>query len=242
MSRHEHSVITYLRDEDLIAAAVPRLKAGLDAGATVVIIATADHRRLFQKALDAQASAPKPTERVVLLDAAETLGRFRAGDELDAAAFDRVVGGLIREKSSAGEIVAFGEMVDLLWKEGRRDAALALEALWDRLGAGKSFGLVCSYRIDSRAQASYAEGLEAIATCHTSPLEAPAERAAAAAIDEAVDQVAGPLSRLLSALIDAEAPPGLTPGQRRLAWLRRNLPLTAEKVFGRLSTTQGKGG
>src|SRR5262249_9911455 len=40
---------------------------------------------------------------------------------------------------------AFGEMVPLLWAEGRQDAALALEQLWNDLVARLPLSILCGY-------------------------------------------------------------------------------------------------
>ncbi len=44
--------------------------------------------------------------------------------------------------------VAFGEMVALLWAEGKRDAAVRLEQLWNELARRHSFHLLCAYPRD----------------------------------------------------------------------------------------------
>jgi PAS domain S-box-containing protein len=44
---------------------------------------------------------------------------------------------------------AFGEMVDLLWRDGRRRAAIELEHLWNEASAIHSFSLLCAYAISS---------------------------------------------------------------------------------------------
>lgn len=69
---------------------------------------------------------------------------------LDSAAFDRVIGAVIRRAAAGGRAVrAFGEMVALLWDDGLVTEAVQLEALWEELGAGYPFSLFCAYRADS---------------------------------------------------------------------------------------------
>lgn len=43
----------------------------------------------------------------------------------------------------------YGEMVALLWDEGRRDAALELENLWNHLASRHRFTLLCAYPLAS---------------------------------------------------------------------------------------------
>src|SRR6185369_4192263 len=46
-------------------------------------------------------------------------------------------------------IRAYGEMVDLLWKDGLDTAAIQLEMLWNRLARLESFSLLCGYSMGS---------------------------------------------------------------------------------------------
>jgi hypothetical protein len=62
--------------------------------------------------------------------------RFR---EVATAALRRVGGG--RETT----IRAYGEMVDLLWKDGRSAASIKLEMLWNKLAGTHDFSLLCGY-------------------------------------------------------------------------------------------------
>ena len=39
----------------------------------------------------------------------------------------------------------YGEMVDVLWRSGRKDAALSLETLWHQLIARRKWSLLCGY-------------------------------------------------------------------------------------------------
>jgi hypothetical protein len=65
-----------------------------------------------------------------------------------ASAFRRAVGGLlseIRRNNDNRPIRAYGEMVDLLWKDGREVAAIRLETLWNQLARNYDFALLCGY-------------------------------------------------------------------------------------------------
>jgi len=63
-------------------------------------------------------------------------------------AFRRTLGQILTDLRRGREhctIRAYGEMVDLLWKEGREAAAIRLETLWNQLGSTHDFGLLCGY-------------------------------------------------------------------------------------------------
>jgi hypothetical protein len=38
-------------------------------------------------------------------------------------------------------------MVDVLWQQGQRDAAIRLEVLWNQLAQSQAFSLLCGYAI-----------------------------------------------------------------------------------------------
>ena len=83
-----------------------------------------------------------------MLDAVEMLGQFMIGDQPDPELFEKSVGVVIRQAlAGRGRTVAraYGEMVDVLWKEGRSEAALALEILWNRSVVRHGFALLCGY-------------------------------------------------------------------------------------------------
>src|SRR6185369_562599 len=69
---------------------------------------------------------------------------------------------------------AFGEMVALLWADGRREAALELEALWNELGANLSFSLLCAYPIS--AFDTYADHAPFLEVCGSHVRALPTER------------------------------------------------------------------
>jgi hypothetical protein len=47
--------------------------------------------------------------------------------------------------SGKGSVRAYGEMVDLLWKNDKEDAALSLETLWNQFVATRRCSLLCGY-------------------------------------------------------------------------------------------------
>jgi MEDS: MEthanogen/methylotroph, DcmR Sensory domain len=148
-----HVVQFYDHDEQLAERATGYLLEALENGGVAIVIATPEHRREFEARLTeagVDLGAARARRAYFARDARETLREFMAAGAVDAAAFDRVIGGLIRQAGSAGRPVhAFGEMVALLWDEGLVNAAAQLEALWNELGREHSFSLSCGYRADA---------------------------------------------------------------------------------------------
>jgi signal transduction histidine kinase len=82
--------------------------------------------------------------QIQLLDAAETLAAFMVDGEPDWGKFKAVIGPVM-ERANRRPVRAYGEMVDLLWRDGNPGAALQLEELWHRLGTIYPFALLCGY-------------------------------------------------------------------------------------------------
>jgi len=155
-----HVVQFYGHDEELAERVAGYLLEALRDGDAIIVIATPEHRQAFESRLSgagADLAAARDGGAYLALDARQTLSQFTAGGRpgaaaLDWAAFDRVVGGLIRRAGAGGRPVrAYGEMVALLWDDGLVAAALQLESMWDELGRRHPFSLFCGYRVDSVA-------------------------------------------------------------------------------------------
>ena len=62
-------------------------------------------------------------------------------------------------------IRAYGEMVDVLWKQGLSKAAIELEILWNKLALKHSFSLLCGYSMGSFYKQT--QQLDQIASLHS---------------------------------------------------------------------------
>jgi signal transduction histidine kinase len=153
--RRSHIVRYYESDASLVSEVSQLVAAGLGAGQPAIVIATPAHRDALERRLNAQrvgVSEARRSKRYVPLDAAETLARITSDGWPDPVKFGEIVGGTVGRAaavSPAGHVVAFGEMVALLWAEGRRDAAIRLEELWNELAKSHSFALLCAYPISA---------------------------------------------------------------------------------------------
>jgi PAS domain S-box-containing protein len=148
-----HVVRFYTDDSSYLDTLHHSVEAVLKAGDAAVIIATEAHRNGLTSRLNASGlDLARAIEdgRYALLDAAETLSRFMSGGMPDPASFAEIIGIRIAQarkatEKSHGRVSAFGEMVAVLWAEGKFDAAVALEQLWNQLAETHSFGLQCAY-------------------------------------------------------------------------------------------------
>ncbi|MBW8877741.1 MAG: MEDS domain-containing protein [Acidobacteria bacterium] len=147
---HDHSVQFYEKDAFLIDRLSDFIGAGLEAGQAGIIIATSTHRADLAQRLKARGASLDVSlhaDRYIALDAAETLSKFMVDGWPDERRFADEMKELLRRMARDGnrQVLAFGEMVALLWAEGRHEAALRLEELWNDLARTESFSLLCAY-------------------------------------------------------------------------------------------------
>jgi PAS domain S-box-containing protein len=142
----EHLVQFYEDDAFLLDELTEFIGAGLRAGEAGIVIATPAHRGDLARRLQAIDGSWHP-DRYIALDAAETLSRFMVDGWPDERRFVSLMEGVLWRAAQNGtrQVRAFGEMVALLWADGKHDAALCLEELWNDLARTHSFSLLCAY-------------------------------------------------------------------------------------------------
>jgi len=168
----EHAVQFYHSDEFLVSELVSYIVLGLREGESVVVIATESHRnatlaQLALRGIGVEAAARSGA--LVMLDAGDTLREITRPDGVDPARFHAVIGGVMTEalqRSDRRRARAYGEMVDLLWRDGRPSIALVLEELWNELLSLHPFSLLCAYAMDSFRGASDAGGFDLVCRAH----------------------------------------------------------------------------
>ncbi|HEV7990934.1 MAG TPA: ATP-binding protein [Gemmatimonadaceae bacterium] len=176
LSAHAHTVQFYEDDRFLAETVADFFAAGLVNGQRAVAIATPAHRELFaaglfEKGFDVERA--RTNGQLVLLDADELLSAFMVGGMPDAGRFRVAMDGLLGSHARFGEgvaprkpVLAFGEMVDLLWRRGNLEGALRLEELWNDLASVYNFSLLCAYSLESFVNDSHDAPLRAICDRH----------------------------------------------------------------------------
>lgn len=148
---HFHGVQFYNSPDTLCRIAGDFLGEGVEQGQLAVVIATADHAARIESCLHRRGNdvaALKRRGRLVVVDARETMELFMRDGMPNPGAFRRTVGEILVKVRGGREhcvIRAYGEMVDLLWKDGHEAAAIRLETLWNQLGSTHDFALLCGY-------------------------------------------------------------------------------------------------
>jgi PAS domain S-box-containing protein len=149
----EHLVQFYETEAFLLDALEAYMQGGLQAGDTCLVLATPPHRRDLERRLST-AGVDLATARrdgtYLTLDARATLAKLLVDGWPDPQRFAQVVGRqVVRAMRPQRHVRVFGELVAILWAEGRHAAAIRLEELWNELqcAAPAPFTLFCAYAL-----------------------------------------------------------------------------------------------
>jgi hypothetical protein len=148
-----HGVRFYENSDGLCRIVANFIQEGLRKGESGIILATPAHATgiealLIAGGIDTEASRMRG--ELVLLDANTVLAGFMTGGKPNAALFQQTVIPIIEKvsRSGTGSVVRlYGEMVDVLWKDGQTEAAMRLEAMWNSLANTHAFSLLCGYAL-----------------------------------------------------------------------------------------------
>ncbi|HEX7114837.1 MAG TPA: PAS domain S-box protein [Steroidobacter sp.] len=169
VEHQDHYLQLYANSTELVNAVRGFAREGLCEHSAVVMIATEDHLERFAQALSEDGidlARAEASGQYVPLVASTILSQVLIDGWPQAEPFERVVGGIINEaKTHFPSVRTFGEMVGLLWSEGRYGAAVQLESLWNDLRSRYPFALYCAY--PATGAGDQAGWLEEAHACHT---------------------------------------------------------------------------
>jgi hypothetical protein len=154
--RAVHSVHIYENDASLIARLSEINATSMRLLDSALIIATAAHRERLISALEdvgVDARSCARDGRYTMFDARQLLLTFMRDGMPDSDLFRQSIGSVLldarrRADSRSQGLIAFGEMVALLWQDGNKAAALKLEELWNNAMRDVTFHLHCAYPRD----------------------------------------------------------------------------------------------
>ena len=154
---HRHEVQFYSDDALLLDTFARFIAVALKSGRAAIVAVTESHRdglvsRLKEHGLDVDATTQQGT--YIQLDIDKTFSTFMVNDMPDATRFFQIVGGLIEAAAKAARqphhgVVLCGEGTSVLWAEGKADAAIRLEQLWNEVGKTSGVDILCGYALSS---------------------------------------------------------------------------------------------
>jgi signal transduction histidine kinase len=178
---HPNHIVQFYEDDAFLCDSVAQFLAiGLAAGEPVCVVATPEHRaafaaRLARRGLDIDESRARG--QLAWLDAGDTLARFMVGDMPDWTLFSGFFGAIVeqsRRRAPLACVRTYGEMVDLLWRDGKKQAALRLEAMWNEFSASHSLSLLCAYVMGNFYRSSDVDSFRDVCRAHAQVVPAAA--------------------------------------------------------------------
>ncbi|MEY2580397.1 MAG: hypothetical protein QOE09_246 [Ilumatobacteraceae bacterium] len=171
---HDHAVLFYEDDDDLISSVCQYVIDGLEADEVAVVVATVGHSSAFELAMrraGVDVGRARAEGRLVTLNADKAMSRFLVDDWPKSSAFFAQFGELIRGAAGTGrQVRVYGEMVAVLWDAGHVAAAIELESLWNDLRELVPFSLLCAYPARMVCGDENEASLHQICQCHSEVL------------------------------------------------------------------------
>jgi DNA-binding NarL/FixJ family response regulator len=169
-----HEVEFYASDSAFVDGFSRFIKANLRAGNVAILVATESHRtdilrRLKAEGMDVEAATQEGN--YLQLDAADTLAAFMVNDMLDPLQCERVVSNLIkgtkpREKDHS-RVAICGECAPTLLTQGKAEAAVRLEYLWDDITKTSHADTLCGYLWSAFPEKEHSSVFRRICTVHS---------------------------------------------------------------------------
>jgi DNA-binding NarL/FixJ family response regulator len=150
-----HEIQFYPDEPTLLDGFTRFISAALKAGNAAVFIGTTAHRYSLYEKLHTESADIRAAIRVgkyVALDALEVLSNFMVNDMPEPSRFSKVANDLIVAASQwmNGEylrVAICGECAPILWAEGKEDAAIRLEELWNKIAVTNDVDILCGYSL-----------------------------------------------------------------------------------------------
>jgi hypothetical protein len=236
-----HVVQFYDDDEALLVTKVGHfLREGWKANESLVLVGTTKRNLAIADELNSlgvDVAAAVNSGRLLFFDAEDLLGRITSNGQPDWDCFDSEVGATVRRLNDGGSGVrAYGEMVGMLWSRGQKEAALQLEAHWNRLIRSSRLALFCAYPIDVLSHDFDQDGVDAVLCAHTHLMPVSASSKLGSAVDRAMRDVLGERAEGLHRAADAHVRPSsaaVPKAEGMIFWLRNNLPQYADRILAR---------
>src|SRR3954454_9027385 len=153
MPGHFHAVQFY-REPQLLCRTVAEFVAeGLLTGDPAIVIATSGHRASIERELRAMSFDVEALNRamdLIMFDVRDALAEFMIDGMPHAGAVQHPLGNLLDAACTGrGNCTprVYGEMANILWKDGLTEAALRLEQMANEVLATRDLKILCGYSL-----------------------------------------------------------------------------------------------
>jgi hypothetical protein len=171
----DHVVQIYEDNEIFIDMLVGFVGGGINAGDSVIVIATQEHLDALRSRLvdhGVYVDSLIEDDRYIPLEASQTLSMFMVNGWPDEHLFMKTVSRIIKHaRGNSRRVRAFGEMVALLWAQGHNGATVHLEHLWNKFCQKEELCLFCAYPKSGFTQ-DVSESIKHICSSHSKVITA----------------------------------------------------------------------
>jgi PAS domain S-box-containing protein len=155
-AHHQRHEVQFYSGEDFLLEVVSQFVAqAMAAGDATIVVATAAHWHGIKQCLEARGI--DIAEQIqngwsVFVDAGELLSKVTVDGRVDGGELTKIICSALTkvrggEATSGSQVAIFGELVALLWAQGRLQEAIQVEDLWNNLARTEPFYLLCAYPI-----------------------------------------------------------------------------------------------
>jgi DNA-binding NarL/FixJ family response regulator len=172
---HQHKAGFYVDEAAMLSAWTESARTALAAGHTVIVVAIDSRRgemqdRLKTGGIDLDGAIRE--KRYVTLDPSMVLSGFMINDWPDELLFQKAVTPIVIDALKAStarypRALLCGECAPTLVREGKEDAAVRVEQLWDKLAQAYEVDTHCAYLLDSPSRAHQESVFRRINAIHT---------------------------------------------------------------------------
>jgi hypothetical protein len=155
LDRSPHAIQFYSGDGFLCDSLARFVSTALEKEESALVIATDEHRdRIFERLKELGVDTDKWVKkgRLASFDAYLAKTQLVVDGKIDKEVFNKFIEGVVLPLKAAAaskpkRVAACGEIVGLLWEEGKHEAAIELEHLWSHLDDQGCYCLRCYYPI-----------------------------------------------------------------------------------------------
>jgi DNA-binding NarL/FixJ family response regulator len=173
--RRSHEAVFYSDDAAFVVGFTRFIEVALRAGNAVIVLATESHRKSFLQRLQEHGVQVAPAieqGRYVSLDVADALSTFMVNDLPDPARCLEVARDLVMESAKAAQekapcVAVCGECAPTLWAQGKADAAIQVEHLWDQIARTHEVYILCGYVLSNFQREQESHIFERICADHS---------------------------------------------------------------------------
>ena len=176
--RVRHEVQFYRDDEAFLDGFARFVRGALEAGSAVIAVVTESHRqalhnRLQMSGLNMDAAIEEGI--YVPLDVHALLSKIMVNGLPDPGRFWKAAASLVEAATKAAKgkhpsVAACGECAPRLWLEGKAEAAVQLESLWDDAARTYGLSILCGYPLESFRNEEGRDALSRICAMHSTPI------------------------------------------------------------------------